>query len=370
MTARGQFGSFPNPQAAYLSPQALAQAQAQVMAQAQAFAAMQGQWNQGGPNGFNGFQPNFGAYPQPPQHRSHQQRKPYAKKEPYVAPVPIPTKPVSEQICKHGIKCTKPTCPFSHPSPVATESSGIVLSSEACDAQLSCVDMVSLALHFRDAALTIPFCRIARNLTSLSRKRMLLRRQRRPLRLPFDRRRSLIRIRFPALENDLVNSLERARELAVCLFIRGMREVGIMLLFPVIGRRIVHEVCLFFFIREWEADCWTIVDCHFSHPPSRPTPYKAGGFKAGPKKASSAYTATFNNPSNPAISAWPTEGTNSKSDRLKRFTQTNEQDGPVERIIPGESTVEVMMDDDDVTTTTVKEETMKDGMEEDKVVAV
>lgn len=118
------------------------------MAQAQAFAAMQG-WNQGG-NGFNGqFAPNYGAYPQPPQQRSHQGRKPYAKKEPYIAPVPIPSKPVSEQICKHGIKCTKPTCPFSHPSPVATESSGIVLSSEACEAQLSCTDMVRLVVLSR-----------------------------------------------------------------------------------------------------------------------------------------------------------------------------------------------------------------------------
>ena len=119
-----------------------------------------------------------------------------------------------------------------------------------------------------------------------------------------------------------------------------------------------------------------VVDCHFSHPPSRPTPYKAGGFKATSaysKKAPSAYTATFNNPSNAPISAWPSEGTISKSDRLKRFTQTNEGDGPVERIIPGEATVEVEMDDDDVTAekvVVVKEETMKDVMEEDKVVAV
>ena len=120
----------------------------------------------------------------------------------------------------------------------------------------------------------------------------------------------------------------------------------------------------------------TIADCHFSHPPSRATPYKAGGFKATSyaKKAPSAYTATFNNPSNAPISAWPTEATNFKSDRLKRFTQTNEGEGPIERIIPGEVTVEVEMDDDHVgdggPTLKVKEEALNDTMEEDKVVAV
>lgn len=72
-------------------------------------------------------------------------------------------------------------------------------------------------------------------------------------------------------------------------------------------------------------------DCHFSHPPSRPTPFAKGS----KPKTSSSYTATFNKASAaPSIGAWPTEKAAHVSDRLKRFN-LKENEGEAERIIPG-----------------------------------
>lgn len=145
-----------HPQAQFLSPQVLAQAQAHAMAQAQAFAAMQGQqiaWNQGG--GFNapgqGFGPGSrGPFGAPPQQQRQPRGAPYLKPNP--PSIPLPTKPTSEQICKHNTACTKPLCGFSHSSAVATKESGLVLSSEACEAQLTCGDSVG--------SFSPPFCPI------------------------------------------------------------------------------------------------------------------------------------------------------------------------------------------------------------------
>lgn len=142
-----------HPQAAFLNPQVLAQAQAHAMAQAQAFAAMQGQqigWNnsRGGaafkaqapafnPAFARGFGTGGEGFPTAPP---RQQRQPYQPK--VATPVALPSKPLEEDICKHGVDCSKPACPYSHPSPVATKESGLVLSSEACEKQLTCEDAV------------------------------------------------------------------------------------------------------------------------------------------------------------------------------------------------------------------------------------
>lgn len=116
------------------------------MAQAQAYAAMQGVWGAPaapGPQGFNpnapAFNPAFanGGRPTPQQQKAPQPKPQKA--------VPLPTKPEQEQICKHATECSKPPCPYSHPSPVATKESGLVLSSEACEKQLDCQDKVSRA---------------------------------------------------------------------------------------------------------------------------------------------------------------------------------------------------------------------------------
>lgn len=179
-----------------MDPRMLAQAQAHAMAQVQAFAAMQGQqmWNnqQGGyggpPPGFNPnypgqFNPGNGngggglgfpmAPPRQNQHNPHfqQQQRPYQGHQnqqhpnhhqqqhqqhhqqqfpqpPSTPSVPLPTKPLEAEICKHGVDCSKPTCPFSHPSPVATKYSGLVLSSEACEKGLQCDDLVNNSSFF------------------------------------------------------------------------------------------------------------------------------------------------------------------------------------------------------------------------------
>ncbi|KAJ9100558.1 hypothetical protein QFC21_003601 [Naganishia friedmannii] len=52
----------------------------------------------------------------------------------------FPDKPTSLEICKFGVGCTNKRCPYSHPSPVATEASGMVLRSEACPNGKGCKD--------------------------------------------------------------------------------------------------------------------------------------------------------------------------------------------------------------------------------------
>lgn len=123
---------------------------------------MQGVWGnapgtQGGAQGFNpqapAFNPSFGGGPRGgpnggqgghfnPSHPSNSHSKPTLP-APQPKSVVLPTKPEQEQICKHATECTKPPCPYSHPSPVATKESGLVLSSEACEQQLECKDPVS-----------------------------------------------------------------------------------------------------------------------------------------------------------------------------------------------------------------------------------
>lgn len=53
---------------------------------------------------------------------------------------PLPTAPTSSDICRFGVACTNARCHFSHPSPVATQASGIVLRTEACPQGRACKD--------------------------------------------------------------------------------------------------------------------------------------------------------------------------------------------------------------------------------------
>jgi len=137
----------------------MAQAQANAMAQAQAMAAIQNVWNAPpgafNPNGGGGparggapfnptapaFNPAFAGAGGPPRGGPGAGPSGGAPR-PSGPPVVLPSKPAQEQICKHGVECTRPTCPYSHPSPVATKESGLVLSSDPCDKQLTCEDPV------------------------------------------------------------------------------------------------------------------------------------------------------------------------------------------------------------------------------------
>lgn len=51
-----------------------------------------------------------------------------------------PSRPTSQEICKYGVGCTNRSCGYSHPSPVATMESGMVLKTEACPEGLKCAD--------------------------------------------------------------------------------------------------------------------------------------------------------------------------------------------------------------------------------------
>ncbi|KAF8484095.1 hypothetical protein JB92DRAFT_1627960 [Gautieria morchelliformis] len=51
-----------------------------------------------------------------------------------------PERPGTPSLCKYGLKCTNPQCRFSHPSPVATVESGVVLSTEFCPKGKDCKD--------------------------------------------------------------------------------------------------------------------------------------------------------------------------------------------------------------------------------------
>lgn len=53
---------------------------------------------------------------------------------------PLPSAPSSTDICRFGVACTNARCHFSHPSPVATQASGIVLRTEACPQGRACKD--------------------------------------------------------------------------------------------------------------------------------------------------------------------------------------------------------------------------------------
>jgi hypothetical protein len=82
---------------------------------------------------------------------------------PTVAPTPatpqptrpsfvVPERPQSPTLCKFSLKCTNPHCRWSHPSPVATPESGMVLSNEPCEQGKDCKDKDCIKAHISPAA--------------------------------------------------------------------------------------------------------------------------------------------------------------------------------------------------------------------------
>lgn len=90
---------------------------------------------------------------------------------PTVAPTPAPPQPIrpnyavperpqSPTLCKFSLKCTNPHCRWSHPSPVATPESGMVLSNEPCEQGKDCKDKDCVKAHISPAAVnpTLSMC--------------------------------------------------------------------------------------------------------------------------------------------------------------------------------------------------------------------
>ncbi|EJF57536.1 hypothetical protein BD309DRAFT_970550 [Dichomitus squalens] len=66
-----------------------------------------------------------------------------------------PERPQSPTLCKFALKCTNPVCRYSHPSPVATAESGIVLSNDPCENGKDCKDKDCIKAHVSPAVLNI-----------------------------------------------------------------------------------------------------------------------------------------------------------------------------------------------------------------------
>jgi hypothetical protein len=72
--------------------------------------------------------------------------------KPSSAPGPIPEKPSSKALCRYSVGCSNARCPYSHPSPVADEQSGMVLSEEPCEEGKKCKDAECTKSHVSPAA--------------------------------------------------------------------------------------------------------------------------------------------------------------------------------------------------------------------------
>ncbi|KAI0767061.1 hypothetical protein C8Q74DRAFT_1354926 [Fomes fomentarius] len=64
-----------------------------------------------------------------------------------------PERPQSPTLCKFALKCTNPICRYSHPSPVATAESGVVLSNDPCEKGKDCKDKDCVKGHVSPAVL-------------------------------------------------------------------------------------------------------------------------------------------------------------------------------------------------------------------------
>lgn len=64
-----------------------------------------------------------------------------------------PERPQSPTLCKFGLKCTNALCRYSHPSPVATPESGVVLSNDPCENGKNCRDKDCIKAHVSPAVL-------------------------------------------------------------------------------------------------------------------------------------------------------------------------------------------------------------------------
>lgn len=62
-------------------------------------------------------------------------------------------RPQSPTLCKFGLKCTNPVCRWSHPSPVATPESGVVLSNDPCESGKNCKNKDCIKAHVSPAVL-------------------------------------------------------------------------------------------------------------------------------------------------------------------------------------------------------------------------
>lgn len=326
-----------HPLSSTLPPQVLAQAQAHAMAQAQAFAQMQNVWSTppaafgapaGGPSGFNPqatpFNPAgapFGGSSSGPNgfrgssHLQHQQAQQQSRQgrtsKTSGPPVVLPKKPELEAICKHGVECTKPQCGFSHPSPVATKESGLVLSSEACEKQLACEDPDCPKSHVSKAQKTVP----PSGATSQSAD--------------------------PAVPSTTSATTQPSNVDPSTIPGAGTKPCKF-------GSACTRPGCVF--MHPWDvrgdttggtvpcrygAAC-TRAGCHFSHPPKASQTFNRSKFSATFNKPSPATPATTDSTSTPAkasVGEWPKENPQHVSERLKRFAAQN---GGGEKIIPGQ----------------------------------
>ncbi|KAI8973965.1 hypothetical protein BD414DRAFT_468531 [Trametes punicea] len=78
-----------------------------------------------------------------------------------------PERPQSPTLCKFGLKCTNPLCRYSHPSPVATPESGVVLSNDPCEKGKDCKDPDCVKGHVSPAVLN-PNAEIPKPSTSVA----------------------------------------------------------------------------------------------------------------------------------------------------------------------------------------------------------
>jgi nuclear polyadenylated RNA-binding protein NAB2 len=65
----------------------------------------------------------------------------------------VPERPLSPTLCKFASKCTNAHCRYSHPSPVATVESGMVLSNDPCEQGKDCKDKDCVKSHVSPAVL-------------------------------------------------------------------------------------------------------------------------------------------------------------------------------------------------------------------------
>lgn len=66
----------------------------------------------------------------------------------------LPLRPGTPSLCKYGLKCTNAQCRFSHPSPVATVESGVVLSTEFCTQGKDCKNKHCTLGHVSPSVIT------------------------------------------------------------------------------------------------------------------------------------------------------------------------------------------------------------------------
>lgn len=133
-----------------------------------------GQRFQGGGMGGPGMGRQGGAGPrngpggQGPPALGNQQRGPGPSNPIIHAPAPVqpaavslpnstaPLRPLSPTLCKFVTNCNNPTCRYSHPSPVSSMESGVVLSTDPCEKGIECADKDCIYAHVSKAAKNAP----------------------------------------------------------------------------------------------------------------------------------------------------------------------------------------------------------------------